>query len=218
MTDPDDKLERAYRALAKEEPPAALDAAILAAARRSVARPSFARRWGVPVSIAAVLMLAIGVTLEMQHEKPGLEQIAPSPRGSPTRRGDSTSEGRGEDRASAARSTESRHDRNIQPFAAQRAAPAPAAPPPAPAEAPAAPPVAAQLAPQPKVTAKRESAASASAEAKAKVHDPRADLERIAKLRAEGRDEEADRALEEFRKRFPGYRIDDATWARVKPR
>jgi mono/diheme cytochrome c family protein len=78
MTDPDDKLERAYRALAKEEPPPALDAAILSAARRSVTRPSLARRWGVPVSLAAVIMLAIGVTLEMRHEKPGVEVAAPA--------------------------------------------------------------------------------------------------------------------------------------------
>jgi hypothetical protein len=227
MTDHDDKLKRAWRALAKEEPPAALDAAILAAARRSVARPSFARRWAMPVSIAAVLMLAIGVTLEMQHERPGVElaapeakRVAPSPLG----------EGRGEGPPSAAASAETRHDRRAQSFA-QRSAPAPAAAPPAapppapaaspsaPAEAPTAPPVAAQLAPQPKATAKRESAASAAAVATAKVqHDPHAELERIAKLRAEGRDEEADRALEEFRKRFPDYRIDDATWAKVKPR
>jgi hypothetical protein len=186
MTDPDDKLERAYRALAKEEPPPALDAAILSAARRSVTRPSLARRWGVPVSLAAVLMLAIGVTLEMRNEKPGVEMAAPA---APE---------------------------------ALRAAPAPAAPPPAapaeaPAEAPVAPPVAAQLAPTPKAAAKRE-AAGATADVMANAHDPHAELERIAKLRAEGRDEEADRALDEFRKRFPHYRIDDATWARVKPR
>src|SRR6185503_4277723 len=56
MTDHDDKLHRAYRALGNEEPPAALDAAILARARERVVprrRPS----WMVPVSIAAVLVL-----------------------------------------------------------------------------------------------------------------------------------------------------------------
>ena len=52
----------------------------------------------------------------------------------------------------------------------------------------------------------------------ATVHDPRAELERIAKLRAEGHDAEADRALDAFRRDHPGYRIDDATWARVKPK
>jgi negative regulator of sigma E activity len=36
---------------------------------------------------------------------------------------------------------------------------------------------------------------------------PEQSLERIAKLRREGRHEEADRALIEFRKRYPGFRI-----------
>jgi hypothetical protein len=48
--------------------------------------------------------------------------------------------------------------------------------------------------------------------------DARAELERIARLRAAGEDAQADRALERFRKRYPDYRIDDATWERVKPR
>ena len=44
------------------------------------------------------------------------------------------------------------------------------------------------------------------------------ELERIAALRAQGRDAEADKALEEFRRAHPGYRIADAMWERVKPR
>src|SRR6185437_6238208 len=80
MSEPNDRLERAYRSLAREEPPGALDARVLAAAHRAVARPSAARRWGVPVSLAALLVLAVGVTLEMQHEQPGIETSAPSER------------------------------------------------------------------------------------------------------------------------------------------
>jgi hypothetical protein len=78
MTDPNDKLTRAYRDLAREEPPASLDAAILARAREGVGarqKPS----WMVPVSIAAVLMLGIGVTLRMQTEEPGIETSVPAP-------------------------------------------------------------------------------------------------------------------------------------------
>lgn len=45
-----------------------------------------------------------------------------------------------------------------------------------------------------------------------------AELERIAKLRTEGRHEEADKALAEFRKQHPDYRIPEAMWERVKPR
>src|SRR6185437_782887 len=79
MSDRDEELARLYRTLAKEEPPEALDAAILAALRRAVVRPSLARRWAGPVSVAAVLVLAIGVTLEMRDEAPGIEAPATSP-------------------------------------------------------------------------------------------------------------------------------------------
>src|SRR5512142_2701179 len=86
MSEPDDKLQRAYRGLAREEPPASLDAAILAASRRAAAKPSFTRRWGVPVSLAAMLVLAIGVTLELQHQQPGIEVAPPAsaPASAPT--------------------------------------------------------------------------------------------------------------------------------------
>ena len=89
MTDPgDEKLSRRYRELAGEEPPAALDLAILKAARdpaagdsgmapkRKVRGPS--PRWMGPISIAAVLVLGIGVSLRMQMEQPGVETSAPS--------------------------------------------------------------------------------------------------------------------------------------------
>ena len=49
--------------------------------------------------------------------------------------------------------------------------------------------------------------------------DPReTELERIARLRAENRHEEADKALTEFRRANPDYRIPEAMWERVKAR
>jgi protein TonB len=48
--------------------------------------------------------------------------------------------------------------------------------------------------------------------------DPARELERIAKLRADGRHDEADKALEAFRRDHPGYRIPEAMWERVRPR
>src|SRR5258708_27217182 len=88
MTESGDKLNAAYRAPAREEPRAAIDDAILAASRRAVARPSGARRWAAPVSIAAVLVLAFGVTLHMQEESPGIEspdvsRVPPTPAAKP---------------------------------------------------------------------------------------------------------------------------------------
>ncbi|MDQ3025821.1 MAG: hypothetical protein M3R58_04870 [Pseudomonadota bacterium] len=94
MTDSDDRIARRYRGLAREEPPPALDAAILAKARQATGdgpssgspeatrvRPRL-QRWAGPMSIAAVLVLGIGVSLRMQLEQPGIETSVPA--GEPT--------------------------------------------------------------------------------------------------------------------------------------
>ena len=66
------EMQRLYRDSARELPPPALDARILAAARRAVETPSayrrFAKRWTVPLSVAAVVMLTVGVVLRLTHE------------------------------------------------------------------------------------------------------------------------------------------------------
>jgi hypothetical protein len=61
----DPRLDRLYREAARETPPARLDAAILAAARRDPARP---RAWRVPVSIAAVLLLTVSLVTLVGEE------------------------------------------------------------------------------------------------------------------------------------------------------
>jgi hypothetical protein len=76
MSDVDDKLDAAWRAASREEPPVALDDALRAAARRAVgAGPSRARHmqsW--PLAAAAVVaVLAIGI---VQMTPP--EQVAPT--------------------------------------------------------------------------------------------------------------------------------------------
>src|SRR4029079_10390935 len=68
MTD-DEKVAQRYRELGAEEPPRALDDAILAAARRG-RRP---QRWYAPLATAAVLVLAVAVALHMQVEQPDPE-------------------------------------------------------------------------------------------------------------------------------------------------
>jgi hypothetical protein len=57
-----------------------------------------------------------------------------------------------------------------------------------------------------------------AADAQSALDEPTRELEAIAKLRAEGRAEEADKALAEFRRKRPDYRIPEAMWERVKPR
>src|SRR4051812_49842905 len=79
MSDPGDRIGDRYRELARETPPPAIDAAILAASRRAVgSRPGGARRWFAPVSAVAVLVLGIGIALRMQVEQPGIETSAPA--------------------------------------------------------------------------------------------------------------------------------------------
>lgn len=272
MSESDGKLNAAYRSLAREEPPSALDASILAASRSALARPSASRRWAAPVSIAAVLVLAFGVTLRMQQEKPGIEspdmdatrpaqrevvpaappavaqkfeekaagEPAPPMKQSavpveetrakklivPMAKPDShesdrafrdqartQSQGRAEgerkdlkERASV--SSLAKESNIAPPEVAAAAAPTPqaklqAAPPPAPARL------------------KRETntaqALGAAADAQA-IDEPTRELEAIAKLRTEGKHEDADKALAGFRRKRPDYRIPDVMWERVKPR
>lgn len=82
-------LGRAYREAAAESPPSALDARILAAAERALQAPPaprrFARRWAVPVSVAAVVMLSVGVVLRVVHEGAleAPESFSPPPAAAP---------------------------------------------------------------------------------------------------------------------------------------
>jgi hypothetical protein len=310
MTDPGDKLARRYRELAREEPPASLDASILAASRRALAaKPSASRRWAVPLSIAAVLVLAFGVTLEMQRETPDVTYAPPpaqapeaKPQLPPDRGLRQAPESRTQSQpapamkgesppASAAKEKLRRapaaagelqlpvDKRDFQPAPAtrdqkDRAAPeaparhelapreeasrpqpaadafeksnaagarplaAPASPaqtstpeattPPPPqglpaAASPAPKPSGAPLAePFPQAPESRAKARALDAAPAMRVAplraDPARELERIAKLREEGRNEEADKALEEFRRANPEFRIPEAMWERVKPR
>ena len=85
LPDPDEArdatLTSLYRATARDAPSPALDAAILAAARREVrARPrpagfAFARAWRGPLSVAAVVVVSVSLVILMREEAP--ELVAP---------------------------------------------------------------------------------------------------------------------------------------------
>ena len=240
--DPD--ISRKYRELGAEEPPRALDEAILAASRRALSDemrshpaplvvPTGRRRWYFPVAAAAVITLTVAVTVQMERQKPDNEiVVATAPQ-----------QAQKEERAVPQVETKEPALRRSQPFTPEP--PPAAAPPTADAmrdlaksnqagaqdraradEAPASPPVVAQAAPPP-APARREMEsprpqASASAGARvmgqlqSKVEAPEAWLERIAELRKQGKHEEADKALAEFRKRYPDYRLSDEVRAKVE--
>jgi hypothetical protein len=264
MADPrDDRVSAAYRELPGEGPPPALDAAIQAAARRAVgARPGGARRWQVPVSIAAVLALAIGVSLQVERENPVVVDGTPVPSGSaeyPVPQAapeDLEPAPREEARPLQKRAAPMPEAKRVAPEAPRVEAPPPsrAEPRPSPPAAeslavpmPASPPTAAapatfapapsnvaappatagaaatadavRAAPQPAMRAKKEFAREAATQEKAKagaLETPERRLERIADLRAKGLHDEADRALAEFRRAYPDYRIGEELLRRVQ--
>lgn len=286
MTD-DEKVAQRYRELGPEEPPRALDDTILAAARRKAgAGPvsptlrSSRQRWYAPLATAAVLVLAVAVTLNMQHERPGIESPALPPRAEQPAPQQELKLKAEEQLASVAKqparesSPALRKDsgplspaapaaREPQPFAADRAqASAGAAAPAAAARADDSRGVessvtgslarqmedrtsrdaeAASRAPQlgpllaqrkraesaaradrgesaTNAEVARSAAAQAAPQLQKQADAPEKELERIAQLRAQGRHDEADKALAEFRKRFPDYAIPEAMRERVERR
>jgi hypothetical protein len=290
MTERDDAVSRRYRELPAEEPPRALDEAILAASRRAVdarpaplVAPAGRQRWYVPLAAAAVIVLAVGLTLRVQLEQPedvtarmemsraaGAPSRAPEPalaRAPEPTRAPATSEpanapaaakmevGKLEDQARN-RMQERPVERSLRearphveaptpaPFPAEPSARvAPAAPAPQAdaraaestmmqrAPAASAPAAGAPAAPERRALARSDDAgardhaerqvASAAAGATAKrlqeaEDTPEKALARIAELRKAGKHDEADKALAEFRKRFPDYKIPEATRERVE--
>ena|SRR6185295_1459277 len=239
MTD-DEKISRRYRELGAEEPPRALDEAILAAARNV---KTGRQRWYAPLATAAVLALAVAVTLHMQVEQPGIESpvpqappppavvkeaapevakvtprierkakqsapaAAPEPRPFATEKSASSAPAR-DDRALAAAGSASGELARQADQGSSRGE-------------------AAERDARADLSRARSSRAPAAAEAMAKraeapasapADSPERELERIAELRTQGRHDEADRALAEFRKRHPDYRMPEEMRLRVERR
>ena len=234
MNERDDELLKRYRELPREAPPPALDASILARSRRAARRPL--ARWAAPFSVAAVLVLALGLVLKVQREAPEAtlpstqEQAMPGTAAAPpaaASAGASThaapEDGAKPKDAQAPAAVRERpvvqppklekkqppEPKRASPFTPEPAAPAsPSTADLAPATAPPAPVSRAQSA--------RMAAAPAAAAAKEAATPEQRELERIARLRADGKDDEADAALEAFRRAHPDYRIEPAMWEKVR--
>ena len=73
--EPDRELSRHYRAASAEMPPPALGRAIRAAAAQALAAPlgRWQRKWGLPLAMAASVVLGLGMVLRVALERPDLE-------------------------------------------------------------------------------------------------------------------------------------------------
>jgi len=219
----DPQVSKRYRELGAEEPPRALDEAILAASRRAVDAhpaplvvPTGRRRSYFPVAAAAIITLAVAVTVQVERQKPDdelvvatapkEEQVAPE-----------------EKKQRAFKAPVEQTKPAPKPFVAQ---PPPAASAPQSADAMLdlaksnEQAVAGQGARERQAPAETRASVLAegrvAAQIQRKAETPEASLERIAELRRQGKHEEADKALAEFRKQYPDYRISDETRAKVE--
>jgi hypothetical protein len=234
----DPKLSRLYRKTSQSEPPPALDAAILAAARTAAApqrppRPWW-RRLQAPFALTASVVLAVVLTLSMERNPP-VEFDAPASAPGKERPAAEQKAPAGPDVGSAALSgtpAAIAPERKEAPRRAEVKQEMPTdardnlAPPPSPAVSGAPASAAAKGLPDPAADLANESlagserrkslAAPAAAPTPQASHEsavplaqkhPETWLEEIRSLRRQGRSEEAERSLRDFRAAYPDYRL-----------
>lgn len=229
-----------YRAASPEEPPAHLDAAILAAARREIAHTRFGRNWHLPASIAAVLVIGVSLALmtseigdplppadtsarvaanEAREAAPALAMKRESLARPALRSGIER-----ETRPSRERSARGDREADARQKAAGRAdSPVGVASVAAPAAAPALQQSEAAVPPKPPAEQKGALADSlqekpaatalrkeAAPSSIAQVDAPEAWLKRIADLLRNGKTLQAREQLAQFRKRYPDYRLPES--------
>ena len=229
--DDDREVARLYRELPREEPPARLDAAIRDQARRlgalhaaPLVPPTGRRSWHFQFAAAAVLVLAVAVTWHVERELP--DPVAPLAQTSPAEAPSlakkkvevslpaapealapqavpSEVEAREENRStlsigirgSSSVEMQARRDESAPAAAPARSAPAPA--------------------PAPSISQYSRQGAAVRG---AVQESPERWLERIAQLRKDGKHDEADKALAEFRKRHSEFRIPPEMLEKVERR
>jgi len=250
------KISQRYRELPREEPPHHLDQAILAAARRAAETrpaplvvPTGRRRWYFPLAAAAVIVLAVAVTMHVEREQPDVE-MAEAPVAVPEAKRESFTPdpkpAPSQERApgASADSRELRAKRDAEPPAdlqkaqkeAQNVPSSPAPPPAASAPAPAQDAVsgaresaradagAKPAAPMRQESRVRASSAPGAAPAAAGAlgalasASPEQWLQGIDDLKRQGRHDEAEKQLAEFRKQYPNYRIPEAILEKFEKR
>ena len=238
----DPRVSWRYRELGAEEPPRELDQAILAAAHRAADRahaplvaPAGRHRWYFAFGAAAILVLAVAITVQvdkqadpealsastasvasdrvdnfrMQAEKESkreaepskpLAEAAPPPAEAKPQAAEAARADRLESKPAQPATTEA------QPIPAPRSAP----------QADSRDSSAALRSAVEPAPSARQFGAGAMAGPAGAAASPEALLEGIAELRKQGRHEEADKALADFRKLYPDYRISEEMLKKVE--
>jgi hypothetical protein len=225
LSEHDSELSAIYRESPREEPGAKIDAAILAAAHREVkAKPRrlVARSWGIPLSAAAVLVLSATLTLMVLYEPDAPQRIASPPAseapaakqvqpGDDERRREAVSD-KSEKKAEMPAAPTASPERDAQASKARSDDARFEATPPRESQDKASESESqrAELAGALPRSAPQDQEDTASA--RVKEETPEQWLARIEKLRAEGKIEEAQKSLAEFKKRYPDYAVPD--WAK----
>jgi hypothetical protein len=214
----DDDISKRYRELQREEPPRHLDDAIRAAARRAVRTrpaplvvPTGRQRWYFPLAAAAIIVLAVAVTMHVEREQPGEEivSVPAAPAEEPK-----AEQSRSAPQPERRRKTESADSRVATPDAIRGAQES--------ASAAAARPESGRIQAEPpqgnaQLRRADEGSRAGSLSASA-AQSPEQWLQGIADLRRQGRHEEADKALAEFRKSYPDYAISKEVLEQVEKR
>jgi hypothetical protein len=212
----DPKVSKRYRELGSEEPPRELDESILGAARRANDRPhaplvtpAGRHRWYYAFGAAAILVLAVAVTVQIERHRPDPELVPAAP----------VPQERKEDFSLKA---PPKADSGFTPDPAPKRQDLPRelardAAPKTPAQAQSgvqenAIGAAASREEKPEARADSAPKPMAAPAARGRMAEqvdesPERWLERIVQLRKEGRHEEAEKQLAEFRRRYPEYKI-----------
>ncbi len=209
----EEELSRLYQQMPEDQPPAALDVTVLAAARRTAqSRPRrlknrffgfVSRRWAVPLSLAAALLVSIGVITKVREEMgtPARQQLPPlsTPASQPTLAAPQVAEDM----------VQSKEENEAAFVASQPSVPAPlAGSPPGSFSLPAAretAPATAAARPRVKESESLEFRGLMGEQEQAKDLAPEAWLAHISELFRAGKQREAETSLHAFQQRYPNY-------------
>lgn len=222
----DPKISQRYRELSREEPSPEIDAAILAAASRAAETrpaplvvPTGRRRWYFPLAAAAIIVLAVAVTVQVERQQPDPETAIPpvtAPKVPTDEQTEPAAKAEPARKAAPMFTPDPKPKASREPRAQRDAAPSEPQQPGVASGVQESRQADAAAAERARSEAQRAPASASRPMARLAAEPPERWLERIAELRKQGKHDEADKALAEFRRTYPDYRISEAMLEKVE--